>query len=164
MNMKDGLTGVFNRRFMEAKLEEECKRSMRYGCHFSVIMFDIDYFKKVNDGYGHQCGDLILKLISSRIAGIVRDVDYLARYGGEEFCCLLPETDINAALQVAERFRVSVMELESDFEGATVKVTISLGVAALNEKVCSPELLLKKADEALYRAKREGRNRVVVMS
>ena len=164
MNMKDGLTGVFNRRFMEAKLEEECKRSMRYGCHFSVIMFDIDYFKKVNDEYGHQCGDLILKLISSRIAGIIRDVDYLARYGGEEFCCLLPETDINAALQVAERFRVSVMELESDFEGATVKVTISLGVAALNEKVCSPELLLKKADEALYRAKREGRNRVVVMS
>lgn len=164
MNMKDGLTGIFNRRYMEIKLKEEFKRCKRYGGNISIIMFDIDYFKKVNDEYGHQCGDFILKSLSSRISSIIRNVDYLFRYGGEEFCCMLPETDLNAAIQVAERFRTAVMKMGNNYNDSIVKITISLGVSGFNERIESPEMLLKKADEALYRAKREGRNRALAIS
>jgi len=164
MNIKDALTGIYNRRFLETKLKEEFERHRRYSTEFSVIMFDIDYFKKVNDKYGHQCGDFILKSVSSRISSIIRNVDYLARYGGEEFCCLLPETSLESAMNVAERFRKAIMEQENSFDGTIIKVTISLGVAEIREGINSPQMLLKKADEALYKAKREGRNRVVPMS
>jgi diguanylate cyclase (GGDEF)-like protein len=127
-------------------------------------MFDIDLFKKVNDGYGHQCGDFILKSVSSRISSIIRNVDYLFRYGGEEFCCMLPETQFDGAMQAAERFRKAVMEMENYFDNSIIKITISLGVAGLNDEISSAEMFIKKADEALYRAKREGRNRVMPMS
>ncbi len=164
MNMKDGLTGIYNRRYMEIKLKEEFERCKRYGGELSIIMLDIDFFKKVNDEYGHPCGDFVLKSVSSRIFSIIRNVDYLFRYGGEEFCCMLPETKLNGALQAAERFRKAVMEMESNFNGTIVKVTVSLGVAGLNESIETSEMFLKKADEALYRAKREGRNRALAMS
>ncbi len=163
MNMRDGLTGIYNRRFMEVKLREEFNRYKRYPGDFSLIMFDIDFFKKVNDNYGHQCGDFILKSISSRISSLIRNVDYLARYGGEEFCCLLPEAGLDDAYQVAERFRTAVMELENKFNSLIVKVTISLGITELNVNIASPDELLKKADEALYTAKREGRNRIAAI-
>lgn len=163
MNMKDALTGIYNRRYLEIKLKEEFNRCRRYGGDLSIIMFDIDFFKKVNDNHGHQCGDYILKSVSSRISSIIRYVDYLFRYGGEEFCCILPETKLDGALHAAERFRTAVMEMEGNYDGEIVKVTVSLGVSELNESVASAELLLKKADEALYSAKREGRNRVVKM-
>jgi len=164
LNLKDGLTGIFNRRYMEVKLREEFGRCKRYGGELSIIMFDIDFFKKVNDGYGHQCGDFILKSLSARISSIIRNVDYLFRYGGEEFCCLLPETKIDGALQAAERFRKAVMEMDNHFDDSIVKITISLGVAGLNDDIGSAEIFIKKADEALYSAKREGRNRVMQMS
>lgn len=164
INLKDGLTGIFNRRYMEIKLKEEFSRAKRYGAHFSMIMFDIDHFKKINDVYGHQCGDFILQSISSRISSIMRNVDYLYRYGGEEFCCMLPETDIREAVLAAERFRKSVMDMESNFDGTIIKITISLGVSTVNDEIHSPERLLKMADDALYKAKKEGRNRVEKMS
>lgn len=164
LNLKDGLTGIFNRRYMEVKLREEFGRCKRYGGELSIVMFDIDFFKKVNDDYGHQCGDFILKSVSSRISSIIRNVDYLFRYGGEEFCCMFPETEFDGAMQAAERFRKAVMEMENNFDKAIVKITISLGVAGLNDEITSADMFLKKADEALFRAKREGRNRVMPMS
>lgn len=164
INLLDGLTGIFNRRYMEIKLKEEFSRAKRYGGEFSIIMFDIDFFKKINDVYGHQCGDFILKSISSRISSIMRNVDCLYRYGGEEFCCMLPETDISEAVKAADRFRKSVMEMENNFDGELIKITISLGVSAVNDEIHSPERLLKMADDALYKAKKEGRNRVEKMS
>lgn len=163
MNMKDGLTGVFNRRFLESKLEEEFNRCKRYSGDFSLIMFDIDFFKKVNDEYGHQCGDVILRSVGARISSIIRNVDYLARYGGEEFCCLLPETSLDNAMIVAERFRKTIMEEEYTYEGTIVRITISLGVTELTENTKTPDMLLKMADNALYKAKREGRNRAVAL-
>jgi len=163
MNMRDGLTGIYNRRFLESKLSEEFNRHQRYGGVFSLVMLDIDFFKKVNDTHGHQCGDFILKAVSSRVTSIIRNVDYLARYGGEEFCCLLPETGIPAALTVAERFRAAIEQQETNYDGEIIKVTISLGVSEFRKGIESAEMMIKKADDALYRAKREGRNKVLVM-
>ncbi|MBI5739635.1 MAG: sensor domain-containing diguanylate cyclase [Nitrospirae bacterium] len=163
INMKDGLTGIFNRRFLETKLAEEFNRHKRYGGVFSIIMFDIDYFKKVNDTYGHPCGDFILKAVTSRTAALIRNIDYLARYGGEEFCCLLPETAITAAIMVAERFREAIETHENNFDDNVIKVTISLGVAEFRSSMEAVHELIKSADNALLRAKREGRNRVIAM-
>jgi len=163
MNMRDGLTGIYNRRFLETILKNEFNRHKRYGGVFSIIMFDIDYFKKVNDTYGHQCGDFILKSLSSRASSLIRNIDYLARYGGEEFCCILPETGIQPAINVAERFRTAIFEQENNYDGNLIKVTISLGVAEFRDEIESVNMLIEKADEALYRAKKEGRNKVMIM-
>jgi len=126
-------------------------------------MFDIDHFKRVNDEYGHQCGDYILQSVCSRVTSIIRNIDIFARYGGEEFCCMLPETALEGAVQVAERFRKAIEEQENKYNDFNIKVTISLGVSELREEISSPDILMKKADDALYRAKNEGRNRVVPM-
>lgn len=162
MNLRDGLTGIYNRRFLETKLEDEFNRHKRYGGVYSIIMFDIDNFKKVNDTFGHQCGDFVIKSISSRIASLIRNVDYFARYGGEEFCCVLPETGIQSAASIAERFREAILQQENSFDDNVIKVTISLGVAEFRAELESSSRLLKMSDEALYRAKKEGRNRVAV--
>jgi diguanylate cyclase (GGDEF)-like protein/PAS domain S-box-containing protein len=160
LNMIDGLTGIYNRGFMDTKLNEEYIRHKRYSRPFSIIMFDIDHFKKVNDQYGHQCGDFILKSVSSRISVAIRNIDFLFRYGGEEFCCVLPETNLEGAELVAERFRKAIMDMENNFNGAVIKITISIGVADLRIDTESPDALIQQADEALYRAKRGGRNKI----
>jgi diguanylate cyclase (GGDEF)-like protein len=105
MNTRDALTGIHNRRSLEICLGEEIERAKRYGHPLSMIMFDIDYFKKVNDTYGHQCGDFILQQIATTIEKNIRIEDTLARYGGEEFCCILPEISIESTTVLAERFR-----------------------------------------------------------
>ena len=163
MNILDSLTGIYNRRYLETKIQDEFTRHKRYDRPFSIIMFDIDYFKKVNDQHGHQCGDYILKAISSKISSMARSLDSLFRFGGEEFCCLLPETNLESAMAVAERFRTAIMEQENNFEGKIIKVNISLGIAEMTKDVESPNVLFKKADDALYRAKNEGRNRAVAL-
>jgi diguanylate cyclase len=160
MNIKDGLTGIYNRRFFQTRLGEEFQRHKRYGTKLSLIMFDIDFFKKVNDCYGHQCGDVVLQSVASKISSIIRQTDYLARYGGEEFCCLLPQTDLTGALILAERFRLAIEQQATTCQANTIKVTISLGVSDATSKD-SAENLLKRADDALYQAKDSGRNRVV---
>jgi len=160
MNLRDGLTGIYNRRFLESKLEEEFNRHKRYGGVYSIIIFDIDHFKDVNDSFGHQCGDFIIKSMTARVSSLIRNVDYVARYGGEEFCCVLPETGIQAAARIAERFRIAVSQLENNFDDNVIKITISLGAAEFRENILSSSQLMKKADKALYRAKKEGRNRV----
>ncbi len=160
MNTKDMLTGIYNRRFLDTRLKEECDRHHRYSRPLSLMMIDIDFFKKVNDTYGHQCGDHILKAVAEKASSIIRKTDILARYGGEEFCCLLPETDAAAAEAVAENIRMQIEEMVSSFEGNQVSVTISLGISGINGND-TPESLLKRADEALYEAKHSGRNRFV---
>lgn len=161
MNIKDSLTGIYNRRFFETRLQEEFERYKRYRKTFSLILYDIDYFKKVNDTYGHQCGDFILKEVSARIAATIRPSDILARYGGEEFACILPEVDLAQAVTVAERFR-NIIEREPFLcEGRPVEITVSLGAASLNDDMTSPDELLKNSDSALYHAKKSGRNCVV---
>jgi diguanylate cyclase (GGDEF)-like protein len=160
MNTIDALTGIYNRRFLETRLKEECERHSRYSRPLSVMMIDIDFFKLVNDNHGHQAGDLVLKNVASKAVSNIRKTDLMARYGGEEFCCLLPETDSVAAEIVAENMRTHIEELENHFHKNLIKVTISLGISSLIPED-SPETLLKRADEALYQAKRNGRNRFV---
>jgi diguanylate cyclase (GGDEF)-like protein len=160
MNTKDVLTGIYNRRFMESRLQEEFERHRRHSHPLSLIMIDIDFFKKVNDNYGHQCGDAVLQAVAEKTASVIRKTDFVARYGGEEFCCLLPETSVTAAEIVAENIRTHIEQIENIFEGNSIKVTISLGISSLMDKD-SPETLLKRADDALYQAKHSGRNRFV---
>jgi diguanylate cyclase (GGDEF)-like protein len=163
MNMRDALTGINNRRCLEMHLKEEMDRHKRYGHSLSLIIFDIDFFKHINDAYGHQCGDYILKAIADSIEKSIRSEDIFARYGGEEFCCLLPETSLDAAVILAERFRKKISKKIHRYQGNQIKVTISLGVSTLGPGTSSPESLLKKADEGLYQAKNTGRNRVMTI-
>ena len=160
-NMSDALTGVNNRRCLEIRLKEEVERHVRYNHPLSLIMFDIDFFKRVNDTYGHQCGDFILQSVSSEIKKTIRKGDILARYGGEEFCCVLPETAIEGATLLAERFRKNIEDKTCPYHEFNVKVTISLGVAPISAEVSTPETLMRIADQRLYKAKESGRNRVI---
>jgi len=161
LNTEDGLTGIYNRRYLESKLEEEFLRHQRYSRPFSVIMMDIDFFKKINDTYGHQCGDTVLQTLVKKISSNIRKVDIFARYGGEEFCLLLPETTLEAANLVANNLRVIVENSDFRYNDRDIRFTISQGVSALSEGDESAQTLLRKADSALYEAKRTGRNKVV---
>lgn len=153
----DSLTELYNRYAFQQHLEEEIRRTERYGGTFSLIMFDLDRFKAVNDRYGHDVGDQVLQRVSSLAAEEVRDADILARWGGEEFMVLLPETDIDSAGVVAERMRAQIER--TDFEGPG-GVTISLGLAGSRAGE-SEEMLIRRVDRALYQAKESGRNRAV---
>ncbi len=154
----DRLTGVANRHYFETLLNRELARADRYGAPFALVMFDLDHFKRVNDTFGHAAGDVVLQEVTRVIAERLRDADVLGRWGGEEFMVLLPGTQEADAARVAETMRARVEG--HDFPEAG-RVTISLGVAAF----CAGEPrtgLLRRVDEALYRAKGEGRNRVAV--
>jgi diguanylate cyclase (GGDEF)-like protein len=161
LSMTDGLTGIANRRKFDAAIVEEWSRAVRTGSTLSLIMLDIDHFKKYNDHYGHQQGDDCLRRVADVLrAGARRQGDLVTRYGGEEFCMILPDTSLEGAFEIAERLRREVEELkmphvQSDFG----MITISLGVAASTPgKDQGPAELLRLADESLYRAKSEGRN------
>lgn len=156
----DGLTGIPNRRAFDAQLDAVIRSYHRYGRPFSLILLDVDHFKRINDTYGHEAGDAVLKAVASRIAGSVRDVDFAARYGGEEFAVLLPETGLAGAVETAERLRNGIAERSVEWRGQEIAVTISLGVAAVPECVADAREALARADQALYAAKQAGRNRV----
>jgi len=165
LSIRDSLTGTFNREYLTERLQQELKRSQRYGHPLSLIMCDIDHFKDVNDRYGHRAGDQILKDFVSRIAGSIRiDVDWIARYGGEEFLIVLPETDLTSAYIVAERLRRLVSETPFRLRGREIGITSSFGVAsylpARQPGKVSFDELMEQADRFLYQAKREGRNAV----
>lgn len=163
MAFYDGLTKVFMRRYFEAWLSQEFARVKRYRTDLSIIMFDIDYFKKINDTYGHQAGDAVLEGIAQTVKDNIREADVLARYGGEEFVVCLPETKVDKALHSAERIRQEIEKREFVYDGKKIPVTISLGVASFRE---TPEdsvsQFIKDADSALYQSKEGGRNRVTV--
>lgn len=152
----DPLTGLYNRGYIEECLTSEVARSSRYRNAYSVILFDIDYFKRINDTYGHEAGDTILKEIARRVRGSLRSVDLLGRWGGEEFLVTLAETGKDNAMQVAENIRHLV---ETGHYGLPDPVTVSLGVAQFREGDNAASLV-RRADEALYRAKQRGRNQV----
>jgi len=162
----DGLTGIANRRHFDDFLDREWRRSGRNGTPLSLILMDIDFFKKYNDGYGHQAGDSCLKKVAKKLSEIAnRPGDLAARYGGEEFVFVLGSTDIKTAADFAEKIRAAVEEMKMPHEyrqGDNI-VTISLGVASFfPDKTNSPAALIGAADKALYKAKEEGRNQVVV--
>lgn len=155
----DGLTKLFIHRYFQARLDEEIMRAKRYHTTVSLILFDIDHFKKFNDTYGHQQGDIVLIESAKLIKQAVRDtVDIPARYGGEEFAIILPETDAKGAQLVAERLRKTVEAYDYPGQGKALKVTISLGIASFPDHASTKPVLIKKADIALYACKEKGRN------
>lgn len=164
MAITDGLTKIYNHRFFQELLEKEFKRSSRYNTVFSLIMLDIDFFKRLNDTYGHLFGDEILKEIASLVKGCLRTMDVFARYGGEEFAILLPETDAESAVTTAERIRLAVESHDFGVEQSNpVKVTVSQGITSYPSLGIEQRSdIIAKADEALYGAKKEGRNKVCV--
>jgi diguanylate cyclase (GGDEF)-like protein len=162
----DRMTGLFSHHFFEKTLEEELERARRYKATFSLVMFDIDNFKKFNDAYGHLQGDRIIRDIARLLCKSIRQVDFPARYGGEEFAVILPAVDVKGALVVAERLRKRVEEFEfpasKDGAGA-LHVTISVGVTEFDaESAYAPTEIIREADRALYQSKEHGRNRVTV--
>lgn len=157
----DGLTSLFNRRHFEELACAEWVRFQRYGRPLSLLMFDIDKFKSINDRFGHDAGDLVLKAVAHICKLTKRQTDVAARFGGEEFALLLPETDDAAAEVAAERLRKSIQNLTGVLPGKDVQVTVSIGVASAALDMTAFDVLLKRADEAMYDAKRSGRNRVV---
>ncbi len=157
----DALTGAYNRHRLEGDLQEELSRAKRHDHPLSLVMFDIDHFKRINDEFGHITGDYVLKTVARMVWGILRKHDAMFRYGGEEFLMLLPETDLQGALAVAEKARVTVEELVLTYNGKELpKMTVSFGVAAAPQHGRDAAELLKAVDAALYQAKQGGRNRV----
>ncbi len=165
LSITDSLTGCYNRAYLNERLLQEINRGKRY-CHpLSVIMCDIDHFKKINDTHGHLAGDQILKRFAMGLMKPVRqDLDWVARYGGEEFIMILPETDCQRTLQVAERVRITIEQTRMDLSGKEVHITASFGVTGFDvdtpEERLSYQKIIKQADLYLYQAKENGRNQV----
>ena len=162
MSVLDGLTGLYNRRQFEIGLEQEYNRTKRHPSDFSLAILDIDFFKKVNDTYGHQYGDYVLKTVANLMKQAFRKTDLLYRYGGEELIMIMPETNIEGAIIPVQRLRRMIEEYDFDYNGVKTKVTASIGLTMNYPEFNSPAELLKSADEALYKAKESGRNRVVL--
>ncbi|AGC45201.1 FHA domain/GGDEF domain-containing protein [Myxococcus stipitatus DSM 14675] len=157
----DGLTQIYNRRYFDEQLDREISRSRRYERVLSLVLLDIDHFKKVNDKFGHLAGDSVLKQLASTVRTRIRREDVFARYGGEEFAILLPEVALPGAKQLAEKVRRLVEKQRFEFDRQAIPVTVSLGVAVLEPRHREPGDLVRAADEKLFEAKTAGRNRVV---
>jgi diguanylate cyclase (GGDEF)-like protein len=161
MSITDGLTGLVVHRHFQEKLELEIKRAARYGGSLSLMMGDIDFFKKINDTYGHLAGDYILKTIALILKNHTLRTDIVARYGGEEFVIIMPECDKDEAHMRAVKIRKDIESYRFNFNSQEIKVTMSMGVAAYPGDAITRRTLIDKADKALYKAKEEGRNRVL---
>jgi two-component system cell cycle response regulator len=163
MAITDALTSLYNRRYMETHLAALTEQAAQRGKPITVLILDIDFFKSINDGHGHDAGDDVLREFSLRIRKSIRNIDLACRYGGEEFVIVMPETDMAVAGMVAERIRRRIATEPFPIQQGTknLEVTISIGIAALNGADDTAAAMLKRADTALYRAKRDGRNRVV---
>ncbi len=157
----DELTGLPNRRDMNETIANEIGRSQRTHKPFSFIFIDIDHFKSINDTYGHACGDVVLKSVAQTVRSLLRKYDVFARYGGEEFLTLLPETDLDGAAVVAERFRKKIERMTVHYGDYTINVTVTLGVAKFDERL-GADRSIQQADKALYQGKESGRNQVVI--
>jgi diguanylate cyclase (GGDEF)-like protein len=159
----DPLTGVLNRRAILSQIENELSRAKRNNAHISISMLDLDHFKKINDTFGHLAGDTVLRECMNRVKESIRTYDTIGRFGGEEFIVVFPEAKQEGALAIAERIRLKINEKNADVNGVSIPFTISQGLATCNGKSNIDELIAK-ADEALYRAKENGRNRVEQVS
>ena len=160
MTITDGLTEVANRRKLEEFLERELAGATRHKRPLSVAVIDADHFKSVNDKYGHIAGDFVLRKIAHVIQGVIRKDELLARYGGEEFVIVMPESTMEQSAMLAEKVRKLIEETEFSFEDHVIPVTVSVGVAAHYAKLQDVDAFIQAADEALYRAKETGRNKV----
>ncbi len=160
-NVTDPLMGIYNRRYLDRSLSQEVAKARRYGLELSVMMIDIDYFKRVNDSFGHSVGDRVLQSLARLLDNSVRDFDRVFRYGGEEIVLLLPYTGIDGAMVLADRLRGWVEErVMVEHAGQEISITISCGISSFCPDSDDEGTLMARADEALYRAKRLGRNRV----
>jgi len=159
---RDGLTGLYNHRYFQEVLESELERAERYNHPLSLLLIDIDLFKKVNDTFGHPAGDQVLQKIGDSLVRLVRRCDIVARYGGEEFAIILPETGKTSARVLAQRVRRGVEQLEINYNNQVISVTISCGLACreTDSTGITRTVLIEQSDQALYRAKEKGRNRV----
>ena len=164
LSRTDHLTGLFNRGYWELRLIQEFKRYDRYDQSSSLIMLDIDHFKKINDKYGHTVGDEAIRAVSRTIREQVRDLDIAGRYGGEEFGIVLTNTNGDGACVFAERLRSAIEQLTIHAEGHEIKFTVSLGVAELTDKINDHRNWIEKADQALYKSKEGGRNRCTMLT
>jgi len=158
----DGLTGIFNRRFFEMRINEELERARRYGSGMAVIIADIDHFKRLNDEFGHLLGDEVLRQVSSIFHQQVRKIDVVCRYGGEEFAILLTQTNEQQALTIAEKLRRQVQQWQ--FPGVPRTITVSAGIAAFPTHGRTRDDIVRGADKGLYAAKQDGRNRVCMIT
>jgi len=161
MTIVDGLTEAHNKRFLMDFLEREVARCVRYRRPLSLVMFDLDHFKKVNDDHGHLTGDHVLRELTRRIHGRIRKEELIARYGGEEFVVVLPEAGHQGAMEFAEQLRQLASSDPIEFEGDVITVTVSVGVATIDGEPVDVHSFVKMADANLYKAKRAGRNRIV---
>lgn len=162
LSISDDLTGVYNRRYFIEQAEKELSKAKRYGNIFSIVLLDIDNFKSINDAYGHFGGDAVIKALALSCNQHLRSTDIFARYGGEEFVFLVPESDKSDMHFFAERVRQRLEKIGVNYHGEDIYFTVSLGVKTFDVSIDSLELMLKKADAALYEAKRAGKNCVVV--
>jgi len=164
VSARDSLTGLYNRWYVMEKIESEMNRSLRHGSPVTVLMMDIDHFKRVNDTWGHAAGDQVLKAVGQVLRDSCRVYDVPGRYGGEEFCVVLPETAIGNSPAVAERIRTRVESSLVAFEDLSIHVTASIGIAGIEagaaDAAQTANALIDRADRALYVAKHRGRNRV----
>lgn len=158
----DALTGLFNRRHMTEKIQAEFERFHRNGRTFAIIIADLDYFKQINDTYGHNGGDFLLRAAAAELRNTVRAYDTIARWGGEEFLCLLPETEANTAITIAERMRSVIASQTFIWEGVAIPIRMTFGIAIVRDGDTA-EQVIHRADQALYKGKESGRNKVVVM-
>lgn len=164
LSRTDRLTGLNNRGHWEERLDQEFRRFKRSRTASSLVMFDIDHFKKVNDTYGHQAGDEVIKLVANTLMQLQRETDISGRYGGEEFGIILPETNAEQAVIMAERLRISLEAAKVNYEGQEIQFTISLGVCEISNEMTEYNQWLELADQALYSSKRNGRNQTTIHS
>jgi diguanylate cyclase (GGDEF)-like protein len=161
LSITDGLTNLYNHRYFQDELARAFEESVRYGRPLSLAIVDLDYFKKVNDSYGHAVGDEVLKAVSKLFQESIRSTDLAARYGGEEFAVMMPETELHDAMTFAEKIRTLIESSPTQTQAGQVPVTVSVGVAAVpHPKIHAAKELIVAADNALYRAKNGGRNQV----
>jgi diguanylate cyclase (GGDEF)-like protein len=156
----DNLTSLYNKMYIESQIQQEFNKAKRYGNIFSVLFFDIDDFKGVNDQYGHLAGDEVLKKIAETMKNHLRQSDIIGRYGGEEFLILLPETNLESASMLAQRLRTTTESMTTQYKDTDIKVTISLGVVQFRPDIKNASQMIHEADLALYHSKKNGRNRV----
>jgi diguanylate cyclase (GGDEF)-like protein len=162
LSIRDGLTGLYNRRYMEEAIYREFLQAERDGKSVGVVILDVDYFKQLNDTHGHKAGDLVLKELAALLTRNIRKGDIVCRYGGEEFLMILPGATISSAAQRAAAIRVGVEQMIIDYNGKSLRITVSIGTAAYPDHGATPDAVIKAADDALYLAKDSGRNRVVM--
>lgn len=158
----DGLTGLLNRKTWERELNQSFKRFQRHEHESSLIMFDIDHFKRINDTYGHPAGDEVIRQTAEIFLDSIRDIDVAGRYGGEEFAVILTDTGAQAAKKVAERLRLAIEHRAATYENHVIHYTVSLGISELCSRMSDPTMWIDAADRGLYRAKRAGRNASVI--